>query len=93
MDRLNYLTLERALELAEARASTRGATFHGWAIVIAKNVTGGGRGVTSSLLRDNPAHANILLPCSTIENDEVRNQHLVELAERSFWLSATGARY
>ena len=92
MERLNYLALKRALELAEARASIRGATFRGWAIVLAKNVTGGGRDVISSQLRDNPAHADILLPCSTIDDDEVRKEHLVELAERSSWLSATGAK-
>lgn len=87
VDRLSYLTLEEATELVKERI--RVGSFRGWAVIPAMQVPGNGRDVKATPTETNPAHADIVLPTSTITNDDDRKEHLVELAERSCWLDAS----
>ena len=87
-DRCHYLTQDKAVQLAGQRAEKRGVGFYGWAIITADEAQKSERDVISSPAKDhdNPAHANILLPIDTVNDDQTRNRHLLELAESSCWL-------
>ena len=88
-DRCQYLAQDKAVELAKDRADKRGMGFHGWAIIAADDARKSGRDVVPSRARDqdNPAHADIVLPADTTNEDEIRNPHLLELARHSYWLA------
>ena len=87
-DRCQYLTQDKAVELASQRAERRGLSFYGWAIVTVDDARGSKRGVASSPAedQDNPAHADITLPTDTVDDAQARNLHLTELAKNSCWL-------
>ena len=89
VDRLSYLTVEEATELAKER--NRVGSFRGWAVILAGRVEGNGRDVKATPTKASLAHADIILPTSTITSDEERKEHLVELAERSCWLGASNS--
>ena len=88
MDRCNYLTEGRAVELGCQRAKRRGVNFYGWAIILEEDVRKSGAEAVSSPSEQegNPAHADILLPANTVGSDEDRNAYLLELAKKSYWL-------
>ena len=90
VDRLGYLDLDTAIRLTEARAKRRSpdTNFHGWAILLAQDAAQEGREVISSEAweEQNPAHADIRLPLSTVDDDEDRHFHISGLAEKSCWV-------
>jgi hypothetical protein len=87
-DRCQYVVEEKAVELGRQRAEERGNSFHGWAIIRAEPAQREHREVVSSPSeeQDNPAHADIMLPPNTTNDDQARNSHLLKLAENSCWL-------
>ncbi|MCY4652302.1 MAG: hypothetical protein OXC95_03970 [Dehalococcoidia bacterium] len=95
VDRFDFLTETRAVQLGEERAVRRGTNvnFYGWAMHGVGEIRGDGRDVisTPSEVEDNPAHADIRLPQSTTTNDEERKDHLMILAECSQWVGRPDA--
>ena len=90
VDRCQYLTESKAVELALARAPARGGKFYGWAIISAEDARGRGAQVLSSPPVDesNPSHADIVLPLGDVDDEQGRNVRLTELAAASWWLTA-----
>ena len=88
VDRLTIAPLDTALAIAEKTATVRNANFYGWAAVVANLAeTNGRRAVPSPLPnRDNPYHADIILPDSAEEDREEQKRHAQELADYSRWL-------
>ena len=92
VDRFDHLELRRAVELGHKRAELRtGASFRGWAILLAGKARQCDREVNASPLFSheeiNLAHADILLPESTTDDGVQRKRHLSALAELSSWQS------
>lgn len=90
VDRFNYLDMDTAVQLGDARANYRSSTanFYGWAIISAQDASQEGREVVSSPSWEdqNPSHADIHLPASTAHDEDDRNFHMSGLAEKSCWL-------
>ena len=89
VDRLTHAPIEKAVELGNQRAESRGSdrNFHGWAVVKAFEAARNGREVLASPLSagTNPFHADIVLP-ELVVNDKVeRLAHASELARVSTW--------
>jgi hypothetical protein len=87
VDRCRYLTEDQAVELAWERAPARGGEFFGWAVISAEEVRKCKPQVVSSpaVDQDNTAHADIMLPPGDIDDAQVRNRRLTELAAASCW--------
>jgi hypothetical protein len=70
VDRFDFLTEARAVQLGEERAVRRNSNFYGWAMIGVGDIRGDGRDVISSPseVENNPAHADIRLPQSTTTN-------------------------
>ena len=87
VDRLTHAPPEKAAQLGEVRAEKRGATFYGWATIVASGVTEAGLEVVASPLPDgtNPYHADIVLPSSVVDCEAEAKTHAGDLAERSKW--------
>ena len=85
VDRFDFLTEARAVQLGETRAERRNLNFYGWAMIRVGDIRGCGRDVVASPMEGNSCHANIVLPQSTAANDVERKDHLMILAERSKW--------
>ena len=85
VDRLSAAPLEEVFTIAERVAAGRGASFYGWAIVIAKRIRENRREVIATPLPDNPYHAEILLPEGAAEDREEQQRHAQELADASRW--------
>lgn len=88
VDRCQYLTESTAVLFAQQRAEARNQQFYGWAIIAVERVRRCGSDAESSEPdgQDNPAHADIVLPAEAAFDDQVRNRHLVLLADSSCWL-------
>jgi len=74
-------------KVAAARTLSSGTrrTFYGWAVIEAGKATASGREVVSSPQRDNPYHADILLPDSAVNDREEQKAHAQDLADNSTW--------
>lgn len=74
-------------KVAAARTLSSGIqrTFYGWAVIEAGKAKASGREVVSSPQRDNPYHADILLPDSVVKDREEQKVHAQELADNSAW--------
>ena len=94
VDRLDPAPPAEAAATAVRAANNRGATFYGWAVVVARNAGADGRHVRASAKPDNPYHADIVLPDLAAEDREEQKRHAQELADSSSWRerpSASGA--
>lgn len=85
VNRLTMASKEAAEVVAEAMAVGRGATFYGWAVVMAGRARENGRRVESAPLRGNAGHANIVLPQAAVDDREEQKRHAQELADASRW--------
>ncbi len=85
VDRLSVAPLDAVVKVAERVAVGRGASFYGWAIVIAKRIRENRREVVATPLPDNPYHADILLPETAADDREEQQRHAQELADASRW--------
>lgn len=85
VDRLDHAPSAEAAAIADGNAAARNRTFYGWAVVSAQKATANGRSVKAGPKRDNPYHADIVLPTSTAEDREEQIGHAQELADNSSW--------
>ena len=85
VDRLDDAPPGEAVEIADRMAAARLRRFYGWAVVVVEDASANGRRVIASPLLDNPYHADIILPDSTIEDREEQKRHAQELADASAW--------
>ena len=83
VDRLDPAPPAEAVASAARIANDRGATFYGWAVVVARNAGANGRHVRTSAKPDNPYHADIVLPDLAAEDREEQKRHAQELADSS----------
>ncbi|MCY4155679.1 MAG: hypothetical protein OXD38_04175 [Aestuariivita sp.] len=88
VDRLSVAPPGAALVLAEKTATSRKASFYGWATVAVSKAEANGRRVVSSPMPeyDNPYHADIVLPAVAKDDREEQKRHAQELADYSNWL-------
>ena len=92
VDRMDYAPVETMTSLAEARGERRGATFYGWATLIAGAARSGDvecrRTVEASPLPENPYHANIVMAVLgvDVERRDIQKQHALALAKCAKWL-------
>ena len=91
VDRFDYLDIDAAIRLGEARAKRRSSdtNFYGWALLLAQEANREGRKIVSSpsCEEQNPAHADICLPSSAADYDDDRLFHMSGLAEKSCWVA------
>ena len=72
-------------KVAGDRNVGREVTFYGWAAIAAKDAESNGRQVVATPQPDNPYHADIILPNSTVEDRDEQVRHAQELADESCW--------
>lgn len=74
-------------KVAAARKRPDGSkrTFYGWAVIIAEKARDNMRKVVSSPQKDNPYHADIILPDLAVRDREEQKGHAQELADNSTW--------
>ncbi len=85
VDRLDRASVEEAVRLGERAAENRQQTFYGWGVVSAEQAAGNGRRVTATPQRDNPFHADIVLPERAVSDREEQKVHAQQLADLSSW--------
>lgn len=85
VDRLDDVPPAEAVEIADRMAAARRRQFYGWAVIVVEDASANARRVIASPLLDNPYHADIILPDSTIEDREEQKRHAQELADASTW--------
>ena len=92
VDRMDYAPVETMTLLAEARGERRGATFYGWAMLVAGAARSEDaecrRTVEASPLPENPYHANIFMTIlgADVERRDIQKQHALALAKCAKWL-------
>lgn len=87
VDRLDYPTPQEVAAIGERAAFARGRTFYGWAVVTAEDAGTNQRQVRATPLKDNPYHADIVLPDIAGEDREEQKRHAQELRDVSRWRS------
>ena len=86
VDRLDVAPSQDVLVAnGEKVAAARKRTFYGWAVIIAKKAEANMRKVVSSPQKDNPYHADIILPDLAAKDREEQKGHAQELADNSTW--------
>ena len=85
VDRVDLVSSTEAARIADGVATARNATFHGWAVITAKQACASERQTVATPRRDNPYHADIVLPDSAAEDRERQKRHAHELADASKW--------
>ena len=85
VDRVDSAPPAEASVAATRIANDRGATFYGWAVVMAHKASANGRQVRASAKPNNPYHADIVLPDLAAEDREEQKRHAQELADASSW--------
>ncbi len=83
VDRLFNFCLEKLTAIQDKHAQKRNQ-FYGWAGIKTLDAKKNGRKTQSNPVKDNPYHANIILP-KNIEDDD-RRSHAKELAFYSKWV-------
>ncbi len=87
VDRLDHASGEEAVLLGERAAQKRNRTFYGWGVVDAAGAASKGRQVRATPKRENPYHADIILPDITAVDREEQKAHAQQLADLSCWRS------
>ena len=85
VDRLDVASPEEAIEIAQDVATSRNATFYGWAVVTVEQAYDNGRRVIATPQLHNRCHADIVLPDPAVEDREEQKRHAQELADSSIW--------
>ena len=86
VDRLDVAPSQDVLVAnGEKVAAARKRTFYGWAVIIAKKAGANMRKVVFSPQKDNPYHADIILPDLAAKDREEQKGHAQELADNSTW--------
>ena len=96
VDRLDIGPLEYLVLNGEKVAANRKRpdgsqrVFWGWAVITAENASTNGREVVASPQKDNPYHADIILPdispdITSAENKKRQERHAQQLADRASW--------
>ena len=92
VDRLSVAPLAELEKISVEIAARRGQRrkFYGWAAIGARSARASERKVEASPIPTNPFHADIILPCRVIEDEEEQIRHAQELADNSCWYNAPG---
>lgn len=85
VDRVDLASSTESTKIADGVATARNATFHGWAVIAARQACANGRQTVATPQLDNPYHADIVLPASTAGDRERQKRHAHELADASKW--------
>ena len=85
VDRLSKAPQLKAIEIAEDRTKKRVRNFYGWAVIYTKNASRDNRKVLASPTKENPYHADIVLPLTTERDREEQESHAQQLADASSW--------
>ena len=87
VDRLSIAPVGDAVALAAEVGRERGRSFHGWAVVKARAANRNGRSVVASPQpeRNNPYHADIVLPADAVEDRLRQKEHAQQLADQAVW--------
>ena len=85
VDRIDLASSAEATKIADSIATARNTTFHGWAVITARQACANERQAVATPQLDNPYHADIVLPALTAEDREIQKRHAHELADASKW--------
>ena len=87
VDRLSIAPPDEAVTLAVEIGEERGRSFHGWAVVKVDAASRNGRSVVASPKpeRNNPYHADIVLPLEATGNRLKQKEHAQQLADQAVW--------
>ena len=85
VDRLGVADRSEALDHARNVAAQRARTFYGWAVVAAALAASSGRRVLATPQKDNPFHADIVLPDAAQDERDDQIRHARELADACRW--------
>lgn len=87
VDRLDSApSLDKLVEIADIAAVNRQRSFYGWAILKAEKAINDGREVLASPQKNNPYHADIILPDEATEKLEIQQSHAQQLADSATWM-------
>ena len=85
VDRIDLAGRQEATVIADRDAAARDATFYGWAALTADQIRTDGRQAVASPSRDNPYHADIILPSLAGCDWEEQKRHAHQLADEACW--------
>ena len=85
VSRLGRESDDKMAEIGDADGKNRGQTFHGWAEMPAKAARRMGREVKASPTPRNRWHADIILPGTAKEDQNLRKEHAFDLARSARW--------
>jgi len=91
VDRLDLSSPLEATSIADRAAKARNRPFYGWAVVMAQQAGAGGRRVEASPQRDNPYHADVILPDVVEEDQDEQKGHAQQLANGATWRERNGS--
>jgi hypothetical protein len=84
-DRLFPTKLVDIASIARLEGANRTGPFYGWAEIAVSNASQEGRRVKASPTRNNPYHADIVLPGRVASDREEQGRHAQKLADASSW--------
>ena len=84
-DRLFPNELVAIAGIARLEGANRTGPFYGWAEIAVSNASQEGRRVRASPTRNNPYHADIVLPGRVASDREEQGRHAQRLADASSW--------
>ena len=87
VDRFSRMTTAEAVRHGDAIAAERGPnrSFYGWALLTRPDVVNAGCSCRAAPNTGNCWHANILMPESVVDDDDLHDEFAAALARRSCW--------